>query len=56
MIRMASLSPCWRVAGTHTAISRCLICSSEQFFFLRVTVHVIKATAANPDVEALAPS
>lgn len=54
---MASLSPCWRVAGTHTAISRCLICSSEQFFFLRVTVHVLKAaTAANPDLEASAPS
>lgn len=53
---MASLSQCWRAAGTHTAISRCLICSSEPFFFLHVTVHVLKEAAASPSLKDLALS
>lgn len=35
-------------AGTHTARSRCLICSSEPFFSLSVAAHELKESALSP--------
>lgn len=54
VVRMAALSRCRRVAGTHTATSRCLSCSPDPFLLLRVTVRVLKEIAASPAPEVLA--